>query len=207
MRNVIPVAILVGTLAGGVAWSQTSPKPVAKRAAEKSGSEVGAAKFASNGALIRPVGHRKWVFVGSPVTPHDMNGGKAAFPEFHNVYIDIASYDEYAKTGKYREGTVLVKELVAVGGKSASSGKGYFQGEFIGLEAVVKSSKHFPEEPGHWAFFSFTAEKGQPEIQTAKAFPTASCNSCHAGAQEDYVFSEYYPVLRAAKESAEPSAK
>lgn len=28
---------------------------------------------------------------------------------------------------------------------------------------------------------------------------TESCNSCHSGATEDYVFTETYPVLRAAK--------
>ena len=38
--------------------------------------------------LKRPTGYRHWVFIGSPVTPHDMNDGKAAFAEFHNVYIN-----------------------------------------------------------------------------------------------------------------------
>lgn len=171
----------------------------------KDADTVGAATFTKDGELIRPTGYRKWVFVGAPVTPHDMNDGKASFPEFHNVYIDTHSYDEYVQTGKYRDGTVIVKELVSVGGKSASSGKGYFQGEFIGLEALVKSTKFAKDEPGNWAFFSFTAAKGKPIIKTAKAFPTATCNSCHAEANEDYVFSEYYPVLRAAKGKGEHS--
>ena len=34
----------------------------------------------------------------------------------------------------------------------------------------------------------------------AKAFPTAVCAGCHvASAAEDMVFTQYYPVLRAAK--------
>jgi len=57
-----------------------------------------------------------------------MNNGKAAFPEFHNVYIDPMSYDHYKKTGIWREGTILMKELVSVGGKAAVSGNGYFMG-------------------------------------------------------------------------------
>jgi len=40
----------------------------------------------ANGKLDRPTGYREWVYVGTPVTPNDMNNGKAAFPEFHNVY-------------------------------------------------------------------------------------------------------------------------
>ena len=148
--------------------------------------------------LDRPVGYREWVFVGTPVTPNDMNDGKAAFPEFHNVYIDPESYAEYKKSGKFRDGTTLVKELVSVGTKSASSGNGYFQGEFIGLEVAMKDSKKFPKEPGNWGYFSFTnPDKSLKSI--ASAFPAENCNACHeASAAEDWVFTQYYPVLRAA---------
>jgi len=41
-----------------------------------------AASYNSEGELFRPADHREWVFVGAPVTPNDMNDGKAAFPEF-----------------------------------------------------------------------------------------------------------------------------
>ncbi|MGK0323839.1 MAG: hypothetical protein ACJAR4_001884 [Psychroserpens sp.] len=153
-----------------------------------------------NGELIRPKGYRSWIYVGTPVTPNDLNGGKAAFPEMHNVYIDPASYEVYKKTGVFKEGTILMKELVSVGATAAVSGKGYFEGEFIGLEASVKSKEHFPNEPGNWAIFSFT----QPKIGTlkdkAKPFPYDSCAACHdVNAQDDFVFTQYYPVLRAAK--------
>ena len=67
--------------------------------------------------LIRPADHRQWVFVGAPVTPNDMNDGKAAFPEFHNVYIDPASFASYKKSGTFPDGTMILKELVSVGGK------------------------------------------------------------------------------------------
>ena len=158
-------------------------------------------KMNSENELIRPEGYREWVFVGAPVTPNDMNDGKAPFPEFHNVYIDPESYAHYQKTGKFREGTILIKELVSVGTKSAPSGNGYFEGDFIGLEATVKSSKHFPNEPGNWAYFSFTnKDHSLPYKKTAAAFPAPACNSCHqATAADDWVFTQFYPVLRAAK--------
>ena len=153
-----------------------------------------------NGELQRPTGYREWIQVGTPLTPNDLNDGKANFPEFHNVYIDPESWDHWKKTGKFREGTVFVKEMVSVGSKSAASGNGYFMGEFIGLEVTIKSKAAFPNEPGNWAYFSFSSPDHKTIKETAQAFPAAACNSCHEkSAKDDFVFTQYYPVLRAAK--------
>jgi len=154
----------------------------------------------NKGELIRPTDYRTWIYIGTPVTPNDLNGGHAAFPEMHNVYIDPESYKVYKETGKFREGTVIVKELVSVGATSAVSGKGYFEGEFLGLEASVKSKKDFPNEPGNWAIFSFSDMKTGILKESAKAMPVDKCVSCHqASAEDDFVFTQYYPILRAAK--------
>lgn len=159
------------------------------------------------GKLERPTDYREWVYVGTPVTPNDMNDGKAAFPEHHNVYIDPASWEFWKETGKFRDGTILIKELVSVGAKSAVSGNGYFQGEFIGLEATIKSSEHFPDEPGNWAYFSFSTPGHTSLTSDAGAQPTASCNACHqSAAADDFVFTQYYPVLRAGKGTGEQAA-
>ena len=153
-----------------------------------------------DGVLQRPVGYREWVYVGTPVTPNDMNDGKAAFPEHHNVYMEPKSWAHWKKTGEFRDGTILIKELVSVGSTSAVSGNGYFQGEFLGLEATIKSSKAFPNEPGNWAYFSFSTADHKSLKATAEPFPTAACNACHAAAAaDDFVFTQYYPVLRAGK--------
>lgn len=150
--------------------------------------------------LQRPTGYQEWVYVGTPVTPNDMNDGKAAFPEHHNVYIDPKSWSHWKQTGKFRDGTILIKELVSNGSKAAVSGNGYFQGEFIGLEATIKSKKHSPDEPGNWAYYSFSSKDHKTLTKTAKAFPAKSCNACHqASAADDFVFTQYYPVLSAGK--------
>jgi hypothetical protein len=157
-----------------------------------------------NGELERPTGYREWIYVGTPVTPNDLNNGKAAFPEHHNVYIDPESWEHWKATGEFRDGTILVKELVSVGAKTAVSGNGYFQGDYIGLEATIKSKKHSPDEPGNWSYYSFSTSDHKSLNPTAKAFPTASCNACHqAGAADDFVFTQYYPVLRAGKATGE----
>ena len=153
-----------------------------------------------DGDLVRPTGYREWIYVGTPVTPNDMNNGKAAFPEHHNVYIDPTSWKQWKESGKFRDGTILVKELVSNGSKAAVSGAGYFQGEFIGLEATIKSKKLAPNEPGNWTYYSFSGKNHKTLTATAKAFPAEACNACHAAsAADDFVFTQYYPVLTAGK--------
>ncbi len=75
-------------------------------------------------------------------------------------------------------------------------------GEFLGLEATIKSKKHFPNEPGNWAYYSFSSKDHKSLSKTAKPFPTDACNACHAGAAaDDFVFTQFYPVLREGKAS------
>jgi len=162
-------------------------------------------KFTSDGKLKQPVGYRGWAYIGTPVTPNDMNGGEAPFPEFHNVYMDPVSYAHYEKTGEFQDGTILVKELVSVGTKQASSGNGYFMGEFTGLEVSMKDKTRFPDEPGNWAYFSFGHSYPLKSV-VAKNMVT-SCNTCHEGnARQDYVFTQYYPVIRATAPPNSPGA-
>jgi hypothetical protein len=155
--------------------------------------------FNAKGELLRPdISYREWVYVGTPLTPNDLNPPAANFPEFHNVYIHPSDFDHWKRTGRFPDGTVLVKELVTVGATQATSGNGYFMGEYIGLETTIKDSVRFPDEPGNWAYFSFG--HSYPLADTAAPFPAAACNACHdAAAADDWVFTQYYPVLRAAK--------
>jgi len=157
-----------------------------------------AAVFTASGELVLPDNYREWIFVGAPVTPNDMNQGAAAFPEFHDVYIDRAAYAVYKRTGEFPEGTVFVKELVSVGAKNASSGNGYFPGKPGGVAASVKDTSRFGGDRHGWGYFDFGTDK-----KTAKVMSAAACNACHkAGPTEDMVFTQFYPVLGAAKAEA-----
>ncbi|MBX9896017.1 MULTISPECIES: cytochrome P460 family protein [unclassified Nitrosomonas] len=188
------------TLLGGIApvlLSIALASPViASDAHHAHGKDHNFGRFTKDNLLLTPKDYREWIFVGAPVTPNDMNEGKAAFPEFHNVYIDPTSWNHWKKTGQFRDGTVIVKELVGVGTKEAPSGHGYFPGEYNGIAAMVKDSKRYPDRPGNWAFFGFESyEAKNGAIQADEA-----CAACHKeNAAQDMVFIQYYPVLRAAK--------
>ncbi len=163
-------------------------------------ADKGYVHFDNDGKLVRPVGYREWIYVGTPLTPNDMNNGKAAFPEFHNVYIDPVSWAHWKKTGEFRDGTLIVKELVSVGTKSSSSGKGYFMGDFLGLEAVVKDRKRFPASSQHWGFYRFTTDDHKTLLPTSRVMKEESCAACHkASAKQDMIFLQHYPVLQASK--------
>jgi hypothetical protein len=167
--------------------AQGTPRPPAAKAPSA------AIKFTADGKLERPpVDYRKWVSLGTPLT---LDEGTA--PQFHAVYMDPEGFAHYERTGKFRDGTVLVKEFIGVGSTDGSSGKGYFMGEFEGLQVSIKDSRRFKDQPGHWAYFDFG--KRPPIKAEAARKATASCNKCHQdNAKTDWVFSQYYPVLRVA---------
>ena len=140
-----------------------------------------------NGELIRPTGYRSWVYVGTPVTPNDMNNGKAAFPEMHNVYIDPASYDHYKNTGKFREGTILMKELVSVGSKAA-----------VEILKQIKGKTKYLITPG-------MVELGEQEYQLNYEF------GIHASKNADYIIlvgkKQTEPIQKALKDAKFPTDK
>ena len=170
-------------------------------------SAINHAEFTADGKVKIPENWREWVYVGTPLTPNALNGGEAPFPEFHNVYIEPSAWEHYKASGEFANGTQIAKELVSVrendnaedGSSSEVSGQGYFQGEFIGLELTVKDTEKFQDQPGGWVYYSF-GHHPEPYEQTAEAFPADACNACHeANADDDFVFTQFYPVLRSVK--------
>ena len=163
---------------------------------------VGAAVFNKQGELLLPDGFRQWVFIGAPLTPHGLNNGKAGFPEFHHVYVNPDAFAVYEKTGVFPDGTVIAKELVLLqkgdypdGSKLAPSGRGYFAGEFQGMDVMVKDSQRFKSSNG-WGFFNF-GHHSPPYMAAAQAAPKESCSGCHtANAGPNMVFKAYYPILQ-----------
>ena len=150
--------------------------------------------------LILPKNFHEWVYVGSPLTPNALNGGNAAFPEYHNVYIEPGSYEIFRQTHEFPEGTILFKELQlalpaenADGSRSEPSGRGYFPGKFNGADVTVKDSTRFPETNG-WGYFNFNHH--EPKAPTAKVKSKDECAYCHiAGAKTDEVWVQFYPLL------------
>jgi Cytochrome P460 len=189
------------SLIAGVAVVATSwfvlTRPIAAQTRQS------AAVFNPDGTLQLPTGFRKWVFVGAPLTPNALNNGKANFPEYHHVYIELKNVDAYLKTGDFPEGTVIVKELTRVldptfpdGSRKEPSGRGYFNGEYNGIDVTVKDSKRFAET-NNWGFFTF-GHHPLPYAAKAAESSAAECAGCHIAnvAQTDMTWIQFYPLLR-----------
>jgi|HubBroStandDraft_6_1064221.scaffolds.fasta_scaffold114744_3 hypothetical protein len=158
-------------------------------------------EYTTSGDLILPKNFHEWVYVGSPLTPNALNGGKAGFPEFHNVYIEPGSYEIYKRTNVFPEGTILFKELQltlppaenADGSRTEPSGRGYFPGPFNGADVTVKDTKRYADTDG-WGYYNFNHH--EPKAPTAKLRPKEECGYCHiASAKKDDVWTQFYPLL------------
>jgi Cytochrome P460 len=159
-------------------------------------------EYTASGDLILPKNNiwREWVFVGEPLTPNALNGGKANFPEYHNVYIEPGSYEIYKKTGEFPDGTILFKELQLTlpgenpdGSRTEQSGRGYFPGAFNGADVTVKDTKRYADTGG-WGYYNFNHH--EPKAPTATVQPRDKCAFCHiASAKKDEVWTQFYRLL------------
>ncbi len=149
-------------------------------------------RFTEKNELVRPEGYRRWVFVGASLAMTYKEENPSPARNFHNVYLHPRAFDEFEKTGKFPENTILILETLTSASQASINRDGDFEDRFVGLSAAVKNSSRFKEG---WAYFSFPA--GQSK---AAAFSKERCWSCHSqhGAR-DNVFLQFYPVLRALK--------
>ncbi|MFP3555455.1 cytochrome P460 family protein [Paraburkholderia sp. SIMBA_049] len=157
-------------------------------------------EYTADGQLLLPKNFHQWIYVGSPLTPNALNGGKANFPEYHNVYIEPGSYAIYKKTGEFPEGTIFVKELQLTqpqqfpdGSRNEPSGRGLFPGKFNGADVTVKDTKRFAATDG-WGYFNFN--HFEPKAKMAKVKAKEECAFCHiASAKKDDVWTQFYRLL------------
>ena len=145
-----------------------------------------AAMFEEGDALVRPVGYREWISVGSSAGAempgaHIPAGSAAGFAR--SVYMDRSAFREFSKTGKFPEGAVLILETSVTDRQPVS------------LAASVKDSRF----EGGWGFFDFTNADGTLKDK-AQPLPGASnCRTCHEEhAKSDHVFTQFHPVLKTA---------
>ena len=198
LKKLTGVGLLAGVLTAGVMFREDIQTP----AHAQSGPAWGP-NWTGSGELILPRDYHQWVFLGSPLTPHALNGGKAAFPEYHNVYVQPEAFKAYRRTGEWPEGTIMFKELQLTrpgtnpdGSAVEVSGRGFFPGARNGVDISVKDRNRFKDTDG-WGFFNF-GHHAPPYAKTATAQPKEACAGCHMANATNMVFSKFYaPILDA----------
>jgi Cytochrome P460 len=202
--------VLAGVLIAAAALTLASARSEAPQPA------ASAPRYNSDGDLLRPEGYRTWVFVGADLglDYSQRNDQSVDYPKnkddkaedesrpFHNVYIDRAAYDLYARTGEFPDKTMLVLELFESRRKEPRHivTRGQFEGNRVALEVAVKDRARPDGSRTPWAYYDFTGKPGpagQEVRESAKAKPDASCYDCHKKhADVDNVWVQFYPTLR-----------
>lgn len=207
MRRTIIAAATFSLLAVVIVMGAAKPRPINGAKPQSSATSASDShympQYNASGEMLLPPHKiwRKWVYLGSPLTPNALNGGKASFPEYHNVYMQPWAFDYYKRTGKFPEGTIMFKELQLTlgpaqfpdGSQAEPSGRGYFPGKFNGADVSVKDSTRFASTGG-WAYFDFNHH--EPKAPETKAQAKDQCAFCHIdGAKKDEVWTQFYAPL------------
>jgi Cytochrome P460 len=164
-------------------------------------------QYDGNGDLKRPADFQSWIFVGANIglqyrrdtaekAQREQDTGKRTTSgDFHNIYIRPEAYEEYRKTGKFPDMTMLVMDVYQTKERDEKNIvlNGLFPGKQRAIEVAVKNSKRPDGLKTDWAYYVFDP----PTTPTAKAFRDSACYDCHLKhASVDNVWVQFYPVLR-----------
>jgi hypothetical protein len=149
----------------------------------------------ARGGITMPPDYRsRWVFLGTwSIDAGDKTAGAKGL---HNVYTQPGVVEAYQSTGKFPDGTVLVKELLKSSTGKMTTGTISHATDTEGWFVMVKDTQNrFPDnkrwgDGWGWALF------GTDGITKTKDYK-AECLGCHIPAKgTGWVYTEGYPLLR-----------
>jgi len=125
----------------------------------------------------------------------DLNGGT----DLHYTYASPGTAEYYRKTGKFADGTVLVKEVFGSDHAQMTTGDAHWAtGTKVWFVMIKDEKGRYPGNPlwgdgWGWALFKSDA----PDKQVATDYKK-DCLGCHVPAKTtDWVYVQGYPVLAA----------
>jgi len=118
--------------------------------------------------------------------------------QMHVVYASPGAAEYFRKNGKFGDGTVLVKEVLATDHAQMTTGDAYRASAMIQWFVMIKDEKgRYPGKPlwgDGWGWALFKADA--PEQQVATDYKK-DCLPCHIPAKStDWVYVQGYPVLK-----------
>lgn len=189
-RKTIGIALAAALAVGSVAaLAQSRPRA--------SGAETAAVKVVdASGNLRVPENYRlRYQALGSWAIAAD---GAAGSKEMHEVYASPGAIAAYQKTGRFPDGTVLVKEVFGAATASMTTGTVSHPETLKGWFVMVKDSKN--SHPGNplwgdgWGWSWFDADT---PLKTTSTDYKSACQGCHVPAKStDWIYVNGYPALR-----------
>lgn len=147
------------------------------------------------GTMRLPLDYRAaYQFLGTWAVASDTVPGSK---EMHTVYVSPGAIDEYRANGRFKNGTVLVKEVFNAESEDMTTGRVSRAAGLAGWFMMVKDDRgSYPGNPlwgdgWGWAWF----DKGSPD-KTKTLDYRQECLGCHTPAQAtDWLYVKGYPVL------------
>ncbi len=164
----------------------------------------------ATGQISLPVGfQRDWAFLGTwSIADEDVDSSSSASGHgaagLHNVYTQREAIDQFQKTGKFPDGAVIVKELLATTTAPMTTGLVSRGTKIEGWFVMVKDTQgRFESNPlwgdgWGWALFS----PDQTDSPVTKNYKS-ECLGCHIPAKkDDWLYLDGYPHLRTKAQQA-----
>jgi len=148
-----------------------------------------------SGEIHLPENFRQnWTHLGSWLVAD----AKAPGYGFHDVYTQAEAAKAFKQTGRFPDGTVLVKEIRKIESGKLSTGDASWATDNAVWFVMVKDGKQRFNGNSHWGdgwgWALFSTE--QPGVNSSKGY-AESCVACHLPAKAtDWVFVQGYPTLR-----------
>ena len=146
----------------------------------------------ANGNIRKPPDYRDRYQVLGAYTVLDPKGN-----EMHYTYASPGTAEYYRKNGRFADGTVLVKEVLATSHAQLTTGDAHWATDTKVWFVMIKDDKgRYRDNPlwgdgWGWALFKSDA----PDTQIATDF-RKDCLGCHIPAKKtDWVYVQGYPVL------------
>ncbi len=169
--------LVASTVLLGTAVSQTTT------------TELRMPEYDEEGRLLLPEDWRRWVFIGASLGL-SYSEGAGGTEMFHETLIEPSAYEHFARTGEFRDGTMLALLLHETGESALPQRRGRFAGDLGGFEMAVKDSRRLEL----WSYYGFAGRAGLRS--EAAAIDAGACNACHTEhAAHDNVFLQFYPLL------------
>lgn len=199
-RSLMALAIFgIAMFLGVVGWSHLRAEASTGEEISNTPKPMVQPEYDEKGALLRPEGYERWIFVGTSLgITYSEDAPKNGPGEFHSVYVQPEAFDYFVERGDFPEKTIFVmtnSPATKKPGDDVIHRHGHFAGPTRGLEVAVKDQSRF--EDG-WAYFIYRTASGKREA--ARPFPRESCFDCHAEhGDADNVFTQFYSVLHEAR--------
>lgn len=157
---------------------------------------AGAKVVDAKGNLRVPENYREnYLALGSWAIAADRAAGSK---EIHDVYASPDAIAAYRRTGRFPDGTVLVKEVFNASTADMTTGTVSHADTLKGWFVMVKDGKN--SHPGNplwgdgWGWSWFDADK---PLKTTSTDYKSDCQGCHVPAQStDWIYVNGYPALR-----------